>query len=397
MKNLKLLNKKFFSVILLFTIFGLATESQEPLDIWKLEQKTTVENIYKSENLKENNVPENSIFQMQSEKSESLSIKLENELTSKETKLIGLYDPAKNGLRIDMWNNSNGDQIMSILKRINKISLSKDASEILNILLLTNSYYPKKNITDEQFLEIKSNWLMKNSNIKLIEKYLLDNQIVNENAELAKYLVDHYLSLSELDKSCEIFSKIEEVIEDDYLSKFKIYCLINDNKSEEAQLLLDLKRELGFKDNFYEKKINYLIGYTEKIDTTISQKTILDFHLSHKVNPNFKFEPNNSTSKKIWKYLSSSNLLGNSEDINLEDLDKIKTIEKATHDQNYNEKELFALYKRFQFNINQLLNIKHSSKSLSNIQTRALIYQGILITSENEKKIRVNECFKKFF
>ena len=80
MKNLKLLNKKFFSVILLFTIFGLATESQEPLDIWKLEQKTTVENIYKSENLKENNVPENSIFQMQSEKSESLSIKLENEL-----------------------------------------------------------------------------------------------------------------------------------------------------------------------------------------------------------------------------------------------------------------------------------------------------------------------------
>ena len=296
-----------------------------------------------------------------------------------------------------MWNNSNGDQIMSILKRINKISLSKDASEILNILLLTNSYYPKKNITDEQFLEIKSNWLMKNSNIKLIEKYLLDNQIVNENAELAKYLVDHYLSLSELDKSCEIFSKIEEVIEDDYLSKFKIYCLINDNKSEEAQLLLDLKRELGFKDNFYEKKINYLIGYTEKIDTTISQKTILDFHLSHKVNPNFKFEPNNSTSKKIWKYLSSSNLLGNSEDINLEDLDKIKTIEKATHDQNYNEKELFALYKRFQFNINQLLNIKHSSKSLSNIQTRALIYQGILITSENEKKLELMNALKNSF
>ena len=32
----------------------------------------------------------------------------------------------------------------------------------MDILLLTNAYYPKQNITEEQFLEIKSNWLIKN-------------------------------------------------------------------------------------------------------------------------------------------------------------------------------------------------------------------------------------------
>ena len=59
-------------------------------------------------------------------------------------------------------------------------------------------------------------------------------------------MVDDYLSRSELKKACEIFSKIKDSIQDDYLSKFNIYCLINNNKKEEAQLLLDLKKELRF-------------------------------------------------------------------------------------------------------------------------------------------------------
>ena len=46
------------------------------------------------------------------------------------------------------------------------------------------------------------------------------------------------------------------------MSKFNIYCLINNNKKEEAQLLLDLKKELGFEEKFYENKINFLMGYT---------------------------------------------------------------------------------------------------------------------------------------
>ena len=70
-----------------------------------------------------------------------------------------MYDPAENGLDINMWSKSNGDQILNIFKRINKINLSKDASEILDILLLTNAHYPEMNISKDQFLELKSNWL----------------------------------------------------------------------------------------------------------------------------------------------------------------------------------------------------------------------------------------------
>ena len=398
MKSLKLLNRKYLSIILFSLFLGFSIQSQEPIDIWNVEEKNITGDPSIAESSEDKNIPQNSIYEMQSQNNGELSIEETQTLISKEVKIVGLYDPEENGLDINMWSNSNGDQILNIFKRINKLDLSQDASEILNILLLTNAYYPELNISKEQFLEIKSNWLIKNSNYELIENYLLNNQIINENPKLTKYLVDYHLSQSNIKKACEIFSRIKDPIEDTYLSKFNIYCLVNNNKKEEAQLLIDLKKELGeFEDKFYEKKINYLMGYNNEPETEISENTILDFHLSHRTNLDFKFEPKNSTSKEIWRYLSTSNLLDNIHDIELTDVDKIASIEQAIHDGNYPEKELFEIYKRFQFNINQLLNIKESTKVLSSIETRALIYQGILITTEIESKLELMNALKNSF
>ena len=393
MKNLKLLNKKYLLFILFYLFFGLASLSQEPVDIWNIETKI-VENLDVDEVIEKKDITQNSIYKMQSKKNDELNVEEEKTLKSNKIKIVGLYDPAENGLNINMWSNSNGDQILNIFKRINKMNLSEDASEILNILLLTNAHYPEINISKDQFLELKSNWLIKNSNFELIENYLLKNQVINEHPKLTKLLVDDYLSKSKVKKACEIFSNIKNLIQDDYLSKFNIYCLINNNKKDEAQLLFDLKKELGFENKFYEKKIEYLMGYTDQPDLEISENTILDFHLSHRTNPQFKFEPTGNTSKQIWKYLSTSNLLDSLKDIELTDIDKIKNIEKATHEKHYEERELFELYKRFQFNINQLLNIKESTKVLSAIEARALIYQGILITTEIENKLQLMNALK---
>ena len=398
MKNLKLLNRKCFIIFLLSFFISLNVQSQEPIDIWSIEEKSNTNKVLNTKNDDDKEIPQNSIYEMQSQSNSELSIEQSQTLVSKEVKLVGLYDPEENGLDINMWSNSNGDQILNIFKRIDKLNLSQDASEIMDILLLTNAYYPKQNITEEQFLEIKSNWLIKKSNYQLIESYLLKNQIINENSKLTKYLVDYYLSESNVKKACEIFSEIKDSIEDVYLSKFNIYCLIHNNKKEEAQLLIDLKKELNdFNDKFFEKKINYLMGYTNEPDTEISENTILNFHLSHITNPDFKFEPKNSTAKEIWRYLSTSNLLYKINDIEINELDKIANIEKATHDGNYSEKELFELYKRFQFTINQLLNIKESTKVLPAIEARALIYQGILITTDIEKKLELMNALKNSF
>ena len=398
MKISKLLNKKYLSIIIIFLFSSFCVIAEEkPVDIWNIDKKAIeTESEINSSDEKIEVSTESNIYSMQADKKKD-PIKLDQELVSKEIKIVGLYDPEEYGLSINMWSNSDGSNLKNLFASINKFDLSNDASDILNISLLTNAYYPSQNISEQEFLKFKSDWLIKNSNEELIEEYLIKNQIVNLHPELARYLVDNYLSQSDVKKSCEIFSKIKEPLEDDYLSKFNLYCLINYGKSEEAQLILDLKKELGFKDDYYENKINYLFGYIDDADKAISEKSILDFHLAHRTNPEFSFEPKKETPKLIWKYLANSNLLYNIQDIEITDVEKISTIEKAVHDKNYSEEELFEFYKKFQFTINQLLNTKQSYKSLPSIEAKALVYQRVLLTEEPKLKLELMNILKDIF
>ena len=401
MKISKLLNKKYFLIIISLLIGLNSFADEKPVDIWNIEKKKTEDNLNtnsissESKKVIENN-NKSSIYNMQSQKQTDL-IKLEENLSKEEIKIIGLYDPEDYGLNLNMWTNSDGDQLRAIFSKIDKIKLSRDASEILNISLLTNAYKPDKNMTEKEFLKIKSDWLIKNSDLKLIEEYLIKNQIFNLHPELSKFLLDEYLSNFDLKKSCEILSKNLKPINDDYLTKFQIYCLIDSGKKEEAQVIFDLKKELGFKNKYFENKINYLFGYISTTSKEISEKSILDFHLAHKTNVDFSFEPANTTDKIIWKYLSSANLLNSFKEIEISELEKISTIEKAVHNKNYPEKDLFELYKRFQFNINQLLNANAAYKSLSSIEARALIYQKILLESELKERLKLLKILKNSF
>ena len=406
MRILKLLNKKYL-LFIFFCLISVSSYSEDkPVDIWNLDkeeikEKNTSENVSLTEETKieetNDQIETSDIFKMQSKKETNL-VSIDQVKGSKEKKIIGLYDPEDYDLNINMWSNSDGDQLKALFQRLNKMNLSNDAIEIINISLLTNAHLPQKNISEKEFLNYKSSWLIKNSNLDLIEEYLTQNQAINLHPKLTRFIIDEYLSISNIDKACKLFSKNKEPILDEYLSKFNIYCIIKNNKKEEAQLILDLKKELGFKDNYFEKKINYLLEYTNNVDKTISEDSIFDFYLAHQTNPNFKFEPNDKTKKIIWKYLSSANLLSSFQEIDVSELDKIATIEKAVHNKNYPEKDLFELYKRFQFNINQLLNAKNSFKTLSNsIEARALIYQKILLESEPVEKLKLLKILKNSF
>ncbi len=400
MKILRSLSKKISQILFgLFLIFNVYAEEQ-PVDIWNVDKEKEKE-ISKSEtenNNQENDnqISESSIYKMQST-NENTKIELDENLKTQQIKIIGLYDPEDYSLDMNMWLPSDGDQLKSIFNKINKINLSEDAIEIMNIALLTNAYNPKKNISEKEFLKHKTEWLIKNANLNLIEDYLVKNQVFDLHPKLSRFLLDYYLANANLNKSCDILLKNLEPIQDEYLSKFYIYCLVSKKKNDEAQIVYDLKKELGFKDQYFEKKIEYLLGYTSKVDTNVSEKTILDFHLAHKTNPNFVYEPKEKTDKIIWRYLSSSNLLTSFQEIDTSELDKISTIEKAVNNGNYPEKDLFELYKRFQFNISQLLNVENSFKSVTNIEGRALIYQKILLTSDMVQKLKLLKLLKDSF
>jgi len=396
MKILKLLNRKNLSIFIISFLLFLnhLNAQEEPVDIWNLEKKAKENStITQTEN---GDAEEININVGVSNLNNSSDIIDSDLLGQSKINIVGLYDPEDNGLSIDMWSNSNGNEIKLILNKLNKTNLSKDAKEILDIALLTNSYFPIYNITEEEFIKFKLNYLIKNRDKNLIKKYLIKNKKNIYNAELIKFYLNDYLENADLENACNIFEDIN-YFSDDYINKFKIYCLINKNNREEAQLLFDLNNENGFKDDFFENKFNFLMGYIDKADGKTSDNNILNLHLSHRTNPDFVYELSENTPKFIWKYLSSSNLLENVDTIDLEDSTKVTLIEKATHEKNYEEKELFALYKRFQFNINQLLNVKETHKLMQNYEGRALLYQRLILTKDAEEVLDLSFKLKELF
>ena len=147
MKILKLSNKYFFLIILLILSFESIAEDK-PVDIWNIDKEkaastSTEVTLNSSTEETDQSSSKKSIYDMQVKKKD-VSITLEENLNTKGIKIFGLYDPEENGLDINMWINSDGDQLKNIFTKLNKLKLSEDASEIIKISLLTNSYPPKK-------------------------------------------------------------------------------------------------------------------------------------------------------------------------------------------------------------------------------------------------------------
>ena len=180
------------------------------------------------------------------------------------------------------------------------------------------------------------------------------------------------------------------------MKKFSIYCLIYLKKNEQASLRYDLEKELGYKDPFFEKKFQYLQGYVSDSPDT-SETDLLNLHLSYLTNKEYKYVPNDKTSKIYWRYLSSNNLLESLNNIDTEDEKQISLLEKATHQGNYEEIDLLNLYKRFQFSVDQLLNIDDEIQKISKIQSRALLYQGILLNKDPNIAVKLSRALKESF
>jgi len=121
--------------------------------------------------------------------------------------------------------------------------------------------------------------------------------------------------------------------------------------------------------------------------------------LSHIANSDFQYDPSMKTSKYIWKYLSSSNLLADPNSIDLEDETKFNLYEWAAANNSYNKKELFNIYGKFLFSFDQFLNAEEIYETLPSYKARALIYQTASLSDNLEKKLNMlvllNDLFKK--
>ena len=55
--------------------------------------------------------------------------------------------------------------------------------------------------------------------------------------------------------------------------------------------MLDLLREQNQSDKFFDDKINFLLGITDKTSNKINDKNLLNFYLSSITIKDFKYEP----------------------------------------------------------------------------------------------------------
>ena len=395
MSLIKLLNSsnKFFILFLIIFSNLQINAEDKPVDIWANDQGLKDKNqkiINKKDDQEESKIN----FLKESNTINEIEITNPDTTLKNEIKLSGLYDPERNDLSLTMWQDTDGTEIKKVFSRIDKLDLSNFSEKIFVDTLFTYSYAPKKNLTEDEFLKLKINWLIKNEKLDLIEEFLNTNLDFSGKSKLIKYLVDHYISSANISGGCEKVNFINKEIKDNYLEKFRIYCLVLNKKNQQAQLNFDLLREEGRSDKFFTNKILFLLGLNEKADNKISDKNLLYFYLSSITVENFKYEPNEKTDKNLWKFLNASNLISI---IKLEDPETIKKYEIAANDGTFDKTKIFEIYLSIPFNINQLINANNIYKSLKDYEARALIYQKILLSDNLETKLDLLFLLKDLF
>ena len=303
---MKLKSFNYFIGLILIIFLNTPILSEEKIDIWKNKKKHHPVNqkkkmlIYKKK------------FNLDSSQTlkalEKIQIQEGSEIQTDDQKVYGIYEPANYNLNLNMWSATEAEDLRSSLKRINKINLSKSSNEILEKILLSFSY-PPQGMTDKEFADLKINWLIKNDRVELIENFLKRNDEFDSKSKAVQYLVDKNIASGNIKEGCKKIKFIDAKIKDPYLEKFKIYCFVFNKKKPDAQLLLDLLREQKQSSSFYDDKINFLLGVTDKTSDKINEENLLNFYLSSITINDFKYEPTKKTKPEIWKYLNAANLI----------------------------------------------------------------------------------------
>ena len=386
---------KSFSYLvgLIIIFFNSLLLSEEKVDIWKNNKETS--NEIKQIDGKITRETSNPPSSTRIKAADKIQIQEGSSIQLEEQKVYGIYDPANYDFNLNMWSTTKAADLRSSLKRLNKIELSKSSREILEVILFSFSY-PPKGMTEKEFVDLKINWLIENDRLDLIESFLKQNDQFDSKSKAIEYLVNKNIASGNIKEGCEKIRFIDAKIKDAYLEKFKIYCLVFNDKKPEAQLLLDLLREQKQSNNFYDDKINFLLGVTDKTSNKINEENLLNFYLSSVTINNFKYEPTKKTKPEIWTYLNAANL------IKLEDAsdkDKLKELEIAANNNQLDKNKIFEIYKQIPFNLNTLINAKDNFKTLNDSDARALIYQKYLLSDSVESKIEIlfllEELFKK--
>ena len=172
---MKLKSFNFFNSLLIFYLCFLPLKSEDKIDIWgQKDKKKNTEINQKTTEEKKQKLNSSTIQTI--EVNQSIEIKDGSLQSNKdEAKVFGIYDPAENDFDLNMWSATKADDVKASLKRLEKITLSKTANQILEKIILSFSY-PPQGMSEQEFADLKIKWIIKNKRTDLIESFLKQNE-----------------------------------------------------------------------------------------------------------------------------------------------------------------------------------------------------------------------------
>ena len=182
-----------FSLFLLILNFSFA-EEDKPSDIW--EKNETESEASDNLNQEKKITIESPIL---SEDINKITINInEQQINEFDHEIVGLFDPEENNFNLNMWSQSDGEDIKKIMKRINKLKLSKFSEDLFFQVLFTNAYPPRNNLTSKEFVKMKIDWLIKKKRFDDLEKVVLMNPGVGKETKAIKFLVNESLAINDI-------------------------------------------------------------------------------------------------------------------------------------------------------------------------------------------------------
>ena len=115
MRLLKLSNKRLLNLLLFVLLIPNSSYTNEPIDIWDLENLKNKNKIEKENELIEENI--NKLSNIKKDSSNLVLVEEEEKFVSNELNLVGLYDPADNDLNLNMWELSDGEKIIKLVEK----------------------------------------------------------------------------------------------------------------------------------------------------------------------------------------------------------------------------------------------------------------------------------------
>ena len=377
----------------------------EPKDIWKQSQEITIkENQNKKIENSENNL--NKDLPQTTFDKEKLNLSV-NEISQSEEindqeLIFGLYEPEDTKINLNFWSDIDKNLYSRVLETLlnkEKNSLAAVSQKVLFSKSNINVFEDK----GERHLSFIADWLINNQKMKLIDQVIDQNKIINKNAKLLKFLFTHYLSLGQIDKACSYTKLMTVDVQSIDLEKYKIFCLIKNEKIKQAQSQLELTRETSSLDNFFVGKVNFLTGISDQ-KSDINFDNVFYTHLTLITNDSLELKYNNfSKSKELRNYFFKSNLANKLLDDAMKDTspdkkkelnDLVIFLERSVNEDLYPYEKILDIYKKYNFSFNQLFQVEDAVKNLRRPESHAILYQAMLLAQKPDIKLKILNNFK---